>query len=187
MPRKKIISIVVLALILIGLIWVSRSREINIQKDTKEYSSLSYGISFSYNDIYHIEEKNTGNGERSRHTIILTEDTEENRLVREGKSPPREGPTAISIDIFQNLEKQSVESWIKNTSDSNYKLGDGTLVPLTLNQKDAFSYRWSGLYEGNSVVFTHKDNIVMMSVTFLTPQDQILTDFETLLATINFE
>lgn len=187
MSVKKVSSIAALLVVLIGLIWFSRTQNVSTDNSIKTYKSISYGISFLYPENYFLEEKPTGNGERSRYTITITEDTKENRLVREGKTEAREGPVSITIDVFQNLENQSAESWIKRTSYSNYKLGDGNILPITLGGKDALSYRWSGLYEGNSVVFVHKGNVIMMSVTFLSPTDPIVDIFESILETTTLE
>src|SRR3989344_7074505 len=51
----------------------------------ERYNSARFGISFFYPKGYHLEEREVGDALRYRTTIVLTEDTEENRLVREGK------------------------------------------------------------------------------------------------------
>ncbi len=187
MSPRKITSILLLLVVLVGLIWFSRTQNKSLESDKKAYKSISYGISFLYPENYFLEERPAGNGERSRFNIILTENTEENRLVREGKTPGREGPVSISVNIFQNLENQPIESWVRGMSDSNYKLGNGELLPVTIGGNNALSYRWSGLYEGNSVVLSHKGNIIMMSTTFLSPTDPIVDIFESILETTTLE
>jgi len=117
MSTKKILSIGALLIALVGLVWFSRSDTPNKTSADTFYKSIPYRLSFSYPSDYFLEEKNTGSATRSRYTITLYEDTKENRLVREGKSPGREGPVAITVDIFQNLENQSLESWVRGTSD----------------------------------------------------------------------
>lgn len=155
----------------------------------KEYVSTHHTLSFKYHDSYYLEEKEVGNGERSHHFISLTEDTEENKQVREGTAPPREGPTAITVDIFQNnLDNMNAEKWITETNNSNFKLSpDGILTKATVGGKEATSYRWSGLYEGKSVVVATPEFVYMFSVSYLTPEDVILRDFDALLATVNVQ
>ena len=148
----------------------------------KKYTDEILGISFLYPNYptsYYLEKKDLSTGERLRYTLVLIEDTEENRQLRKGKSPtPREGPTAITIDLFQNnLDKQTAIDWVKGSSDSNFKLGDQTYSSATIDQMEAVRYRWSGLYEGESVVAADEKWIYMLSVTYLTPQDRIRPDF----------
>ena len=99
-----------------------------------------------------------------------------------------EGPTAITIDIFQNdIDKQSIMDWMTGTNDSNYKLGDGAYVRTTVGDVDALVYTWSGLYEGKTTVFAHGDDIIAVSVTWLTPTDGMLADYQLLLDSFTFD
>lgn len=180
-----IITVLVIAIVTaIGAISVKKINN-NEVPAIKTYTSQKLGLSFSYPASYFVEEKNIGNGEREIYQIELTADTQENRLVREGKTPPREGPTAITITNYQNnLDNLSVEQWVKNTNDSNFKLSpDGKIENTSLIQgsHQALSYKWSGLYEGKTTVFTHSSNIIAVSVTYLTPQDPIISDYTKLL------
>lgn len=176
-------------LIAVGVFFTTIGKQITAPTTLKEYSNSEHSISFKYSDAYYLEEKEVGNGERTHHFISLTEDTEENKQVREGTAPPREGPTAITVDIFQNnLDGLSVDQWVTGTNDSNFKLSpDGTITTLTVGEKEALSYRWSGLYEGKSVVIATQEFIYMFSVSYLTQEDSILRDFDALLATVNIQ
>jgi len=152
----------------------------------KEYSSTIFGMTFKYPSYYFLEEKNTGTSQRPRTTIILTEDTEENRLVREDLSPGREGPVAITIDIHQNdIDNLSAEAWVRSSNDSNFKLSNGLLSSVTIAGRQAVSYAWSGLYEADNVVVASNDNLYSLAVTYLTPSDQIRRDFHNLLTSIS--
>lgn len=152
------------------------------------YRNEALGISFSYPTSYFMEEKQSRSGERDLYEIILTDDTPENRLVREGKAPGREGPPAISVSVYQNnLDKLSVDRWIATSGFSQFKLSpDGQISPVTISGTvAALRYRWSGLYEGQSVVFGGpRDTIVSASVTYLGVTDRIVSDFEEILKTM---
>lgn len=188
MPKNKIFSIILLLAVLSGLIYFSRSQIINENPYVgKNFVSYAYGLSFSYPKDYFLEEKETGTPQRSRHSIVITKDTKENQLIREGVSGNKEGSTAITIDIYKNHEGQSAETWVKGNSNSNYKLGDNEMQTITVSNIDAISYRWNGLYNGNSIVLRHKGNIVMMSVTFLKPSDEIVRIFESIIETLSLE
>jgi hypothetical protein len=191
MSTKKIIAIIVLLIVLIGLVVFSRSRSATpVDETLKTYSSQTLGVSFEYPAHYYLEEKNTGSPQRNRMTLVLYEDTEENREVREGTAPPREGPTAITLDFFQLVENESYTpaDWVRGISNSNYKLSpDGVITETSIAGREAVSYRWSGLYEGHSTVFMHDNNVVMASVTYITPEDEIISVFNNLMNSISLE
>ncbi len=149
----------------------------------KTYSSEE--LSFTYPALYYLEERTIADEKRSHRQIILTEDTEENRLVREGKSPGREGPVAITIDVFPNtLGKQTLMQYVTGESDSNYKLGAGKVSTITIGSQTGLEYFWSGLYEGRSFVTSNASNIYNFSVTFMNYDAPIVDDFEALLSTV---
>ena len=187
--NKKIVLYIILIACLGALAFLFRSDKaspIN-NADIKSYSNPVAGLSFTYPKKYYLEEKEVGNAERSHYVIILTEDTEENRLVREGKSPGRDGPIAITVDIYQNnLDKQTIAGWIKNTSESNYKLSDGILASTTVAGREAFSYSFDGLYLADSVVASFKDSIISFTVTYINRNDQIRNDFQSVLQSLKF-
>lgn len=140
--------------------------------EEKAYVNAAYGIAFDYTGDYDLTEREAGSAERYHYSIALTQAI---AAVPEGG----EGPTAITVDIFQNdIERQNVEDWIRNTSASNVKLGDGALTSVMVDGQEALSYSWDGLYRGDSVVLAHRDNIIMLSVTYLDPADKIRGDFE---------
>lgn len=158
--------------------------------ELKQHISSDYDISFKYPNTYFLEEKEVGNAERGHYVFILTEDTEENKNLREGKEGiPREGSLAMTIDIYQNnLDQLTTDLWIASTSDSNYKLSiDGAISTTSVGGLTAKRYRWSGLYEGKSVVIATPLFVYMFSVTSITREDVILQDFERVLASVKFE
>ncbi len=150
------------------------------------YDSEKLGVRFKYPTKYFVETKELGDGHRGHLTIILTEDTEENRLVREGKSPGREGPTAITFDFYQSPEESTPIGWMKRDGASNFKLSDGTFEKITLAGKEGVSYSWDGLYEADTVVVAHQDYIVSMVVTYISPIDEIRKDFREILGQMEF-
>src|SRR3989344_1427909 len=92
------------------------------------YSNATYGISFQYPDSYVLSERESGNGERAQHAITLMDKTAAANIPVGG-----EGPTAITIDIFQNnIDNQTVENWINNSSASNYKLSPNGTVSIVV-------------------------------------------------------
>lgn len=153
--------------------------------EIKTYDAPEYGLSFEYPAHYLLSEAELGNGERAQYHIDLIEDTPENRALKAGLSPGRDGPTAISFDIFQNdLDKTGLVAWVKGNSNSNFKLSDGTYENTEIGGVPAVFYRHSGLYEANAFVFGHDGNIIKATVTYLSPDDPIIGDFSGVLSTL---
>ncbi len=148
---------------------------------TQTYDSAQYGLRFTYPDSYVLTERDEGSGERSHHIIILMDKVAAANIPVGG-----EGPTAITIDIFGNgIDTLPVETWIKNTSASNYKQSiDGVLTPSTVGGIGGLSYTWDGLYRGESAVIAHKELMLMLSVTSLESIDTIRSDFAALLSSL---
>jgi hypothetical protein len=153
----------------------------------KQYASSQADFSFVYPAYYFLEEKSmtTPSFSNTGKILVLTEDTEENRLVREGKAPGREGPVSITIEVYDvgdittpNVSINEVaERWIKNTNSSNFHMSNGVLTDTVVGGLGAKSYSWSGLYEADSVVVFANNRIYVFTVQFIGLDDQIRTDF----------
>jgi hypothetical protein len=148
---------------------------------TKIYRSDAYGISFTYPSQYVLTEKEVGDAHRSHYAIVL---------IHEKDLPvPKnsDGPTAITIDIYQNnLDKQPLLDWLRGSNASNFKLGPGIYASTTFMGVEAVQYQWSGLYEGETTAFLHKDNVIAISVTYQSPQDPIIADYRNLFSSLQF-
>lgn len=176
---------IVLLVLVVMLVWAFRSPippahvAGTVASTTAMYSSDAYGITFQYPNSYALTEAQRGNGERALHVVTLVRKT--------GVPPPKdgEGPPTIELAFYQNnLDKLSAVAWVKNDSRSNWKLGDGTLATTTVSGVPAVFYRWSGLYEGATLAFPHKGNIVTASVTYLTPEDENIRVFQDILSSL---
>jgi hypothetical protein len=157
------------------------------QSDRLEYSSNELGISFSYPAKYFLEERTINTAERLHKTIVLIEDTPTNRELIKGEVPS-EGPTAITIDVFQNnLDKNTAKQFIEGNAFSNYKLGNGEIEEGTLGNLPAYRYFWDGLYRGESVVVANDNHIYMFSATYLEETDDIRSDLYEILDTVKIK
>ncbi len=183
MVTKKIIVIIVVVAVMLGIMKFEYDQR-ELPPSLKTYTSEVRGVSFSYPPYYFLEEKTEGDTQ----IIILTEGTEENRMVREGKSPGRDGPVAITFQFFPNLKNQTPKDWVKDSTSSNFRLSaDGKIEERIIDKKIGASYSWSGLYEAKSAAVLIKNSILMISGTYIDPTDQIISDYETILKTIHFE
>lgn len=149
---------------------------------TKTYSNSDYGISFEYPAQYVLSEGEQGNGERARYAIVLVE-PQDAQIPENG-----EGPTAITIDIYQNdLDDLTLLEWMTGTSFSNYKLGPMEHASTTVDGVEAVRYTWDGLYAGETTAFLHGGNVVAVSVTYFAPTDAKVAAYRALLDSIELQ
>jgi hypothetical protein len=178
---NKLLPIIV-AIIVVGLILVFAPVHIYRQSNSageNSYVNIRYGIEFQYPKNYILTEKEVGDAHRDHFSIVLFEDTKTARDSISGKIKDTEAPPSITIDIFQNnLDKESIFRFVTGSNDSNFKLGDGTYATTTIADVSALHYFWDGLYRGESYVLAHKNNIIMLSGTYLNAEDTIHTDFK---------
>lgn len=149
----------------------------------QKYENGAYGISFEYGSGYFLKERDAGTAERPQLAIILVEDTQENREVLEGRAPePRDGPTAISIDVYPNPDRLTAEDWVR--ADMNWTVRTSEAAPIGRGSIAGVTYSWSGLYEGKTVIVTEGTLAYVFSVTWLAPTDPILAQFDALLSSV---
>ena len=149
------------------------------------FSSDELGLSFDYPASYTLETQADGNEERSWTTLIMVETS---ILEEYEASGAMEGPPAITVQVFDNVEEYELEEWITTTSYSNYKLAtDEVLLQGEVGGEPARAYAYSGLYENNSIVVAHEGKIYMFTVSWLTQDDKNIYDFGNLLESVNFD
>ncbi len=177
MNKKQIISGIVAVGAIIALAYLYPFQR---AMTLKTYTNADLGISFSYPAAYVVEERSAPGAERIQKSVILVREADLANIPVGG-----EGPTTINFDFFQNnLDKLSAEQWATGSAPSNYKLSTGATTPLLLDGREAFTYAWDGLYHGLSSVISHGDWILMTTVTTLTAEDEILSDYVQVLKTL---
>ena len=148
------------------------------------YSSEERGLMFDYPANYTLETHEQGNEERTWTQLVLIDSELLQQAIEQGHS---EGPPAIAIQVFDNIEEYTVEEWIKGISYSNYKLAfDETLTQVMVGGEEGLAYRYSGLYETNATVVAHDSRMYLLSVDWLTPQDANIHDFDRILESVIF-
>lgn len=154
----------------------------------KTFSSEKLAFSFSYPEKYFLTEEEVNVPQRYHARLMIIEDNEGNRALLDGSGPAGELPSAIMVDIYQNdLDKQTAEQWVKNTSDSNFKLGTGNLATTTIGGLAGVIYNWSGLYEADAVVLANEKYVYMFTGTYIAREDTIRGDFAALVSSARFE
>ncbi len=154
-------------------------------EDTPEVfvTQVSRAVRFQYSTSYILTEKEVGNAERTHYVITLIKASD----AQNGDKENTEGPRAITFDFYQNKEKLTPEQWAKQSSFSNIKLSpDSKLEQIPFGGAQAVSYRWDGLYSGQSLVTTTSGDILVITVTYDGESDVRLVDYKKLLSTVEF-
>jgi hypothetical protein len=148
----------------------------------QSYESPTYGLSFAYPLGYYLKEREAPE-ERPQLSLVMVEDTQENRDVIEGRATEaREEPTAITVDVYPNPDRLPAEDWVR--ADTNWTVRTSEAAPIGRGSVTGVTYSWSGLYEGKSVVISEGMRTYVFSVTWLTPEDAILASFDQVLASV---
>ncbi len=190
MQKPTLIIIAVLALAgVAGLGYIAATQEVAPQPSNQtvpSYTSAQYGFRFAYSAGYYLREnQNVGTAERPQLSVVLVEDTQENRDVLDGKAPEgREGPTSITVDAYQNPNQLSAKAWAEQ--DTNWNIGSKQTSPVTVGGIEGVSYTWDGLYPGKSAIVTRGRYAYVVSVTWMTPEDAILQAYDSLLKSFSF-
>lgn len=149
------------------------------------YENYLYSFKFEYPANLYMKEREPNTSDKSQLSIILVDGTKENIDLIEGKpTPAREGPTGVTIEVYENDKPSAPEEWAKQ--DSNWSIGNKQLSNVMVGYEKGVSYNWSGLYEGKSVIVTQGNVTYVFSVTWMSPEDQILKDFDMILASFSF-
>lgn len=156
---------------------------IGLSPVSEEYRSDKFGLKFSYTDKYFLEERSV---DETQTSIVLIEDTEENRAVVEGRSPGREGPTSITVNIFENPATTTLREWARTEVRSNFNLSMGDVEEGMLSNKESILYVSDGLYPTVNILALHRGRIMQFTVSYLTLEDEIRKDFSKILDTIEF-
>jgi len=144
------------------------------------YTSAEGGLSFAYPLTYTLVERSDGFEDKPVRVITL--------IPKDAAVPDMsEGPILMSIIVADNTEGLPLEEWVRSKSISNFSLSaDKVLSPITVADAPALSYQHSGLYEFDAVAALRNGRVYIFSVAWLTADDQIRKDFQTLLKSVSF-
>jgi len=147
------------------------------------YAAPEYGLAFDYSPGYYLKERKEGPGNRPELVVVLVEDTQDNRDVIEGRvTEGREGPPSITIEVHPNPDRLPAHDWVR--ADTNWTVRTSEAAPVGRGQITGVTYSWDGLYSGKSVIVTKGERAYVFSVTWLTPEDRLLAEFDRILASV---
>jgi hypothetical protein len=187
---SKWLPFIILGVVIIGFgiyKYISRAPSIDAGAISTEpapdmrFTAKNYGFAYTIPGDYVQLEGEKGTPAQTHYAYIMV-NRKDVKPVQNG-----EGPRTISIDVLGNPKKLTLDQWFKTSTTSNSNLAKAPYATTTVFGKDAIVYKWSGLYEGETIAFIHKENIVMMSVTYLTPEDRNISAFKSIVASLELQ
>lgn len=186
-------GLVIVAILALGGYWLLSDQAVRVPTpetpaatpgtSLKTYSSPEYGIEFRYPSSYQLTEHDQPGSAQRRHHVVT--------LIRSQDLPPPqggEGPPSITIEMIQNdLDELTTEEWVRNSSSSNFKQSDGVLTSTDVAGQRSLTYTWDGLYRGDTTAIARPAYVYAFSVTYLTPEDALRSDFAALMQTVVFK
>lgn len=158
---------------------------VTMSSGVESYANERWALSFDYPLGYYLRERGDETPAGPQLAIVLVEDTPTNRAIVEGRATEAtDGPTAITIDAFANPARLDAAAWMEQST--NWRAAIGEPGEMRLAGTDGVTFEWDGLYRGRSVVVAREDSAYVLSVTWLTPQDPIVADFERVLQSVRF-
>lgn len=187
---KKTIPAIIIILLIIGLgAYVYREKfssgtdSVSTTTD-RIFTSDKYGFSLIIPAEYTLLEGEKGGEKRAHYSYVMLKN-------EDASNPPKNGERAptIDVDIFQNnLEELSLPTWFHTHGASNSKLtATQSYATTTLAGKEAISYHWSGLYEGETIAVEYKDNIIAFTVTYIGLDDKNIPAFKRVLGSVELK
>lgn len=169
----------------------SSDREVitNNYSSQKTYQNKEFAFSFSYPNNYILENKDIQNI-----SLYLTLwDKKDYQYMRspEGKKENHPPGRYIDVLVYPNPERLSALEWAKtsNMSGFNSVTRQGEAKNINIAGQSGISYISCGLYCGDTILFTARDNRYVFSLfaTSYEESDPILKDFETVKSTFKLE
>lgn len=187
---KKTISLISLILVLlVGWILISKNTPFNLKNATPTTENISipdYGFAFSYDNekLILVEQLEETRGDLVYRTTLFNKNEYAEFL---GSSTPREGPTAISLEVFRNPMNQTPSEWIKNHPAANFAFSvPNSLHSETIGTTEYATYEWDGLYRARAYATDKNGYLYLFTVTYLTETDQLYTQMPTLLESLSW-
>jgi hypothetical protein len=142
------------------------------------YFTEKYSLTFKYPETYSLQKVASKQKGVLELYVISSKD--------HGETPQGgEGYPSITITIYDNSKANyDIVRWLKESSDANFNLSDGTFNKATVAGKEAVFYKHDGLYNNQVVAFIHNKTIIVISGAYLNLSDPIVTDFFTVVNTV---
>ncbi|MEN9552072.1 MAG: hypothetical protein RI935_449 [Candidatus Parcubacteria bacterium] len=174
--------------LIFALIFVIKNRQINEGGETSLTAKRAVvgGVSFLYPAAYGEMMKSESNAQPGQPNIVIFENTDSAKAFFSNTATvPGEAPPTITLHVYQKTSTEDTDTFLRKASPYIFSKGAGR--PIVLNNKEALSYTWDGLYKGDSVAFTRGDTVYLFSVTYITTNDPIVKAYENIVNQLEFQ
>lgn len=194
---KKILLVLLIICFFVGVFYVllvnnfelaNQSKDLESAIQSSESTKIS-NLSFSYRtspDGYILINDQISWPENIISSISLIK-----KLDYEWSSQPGfigEGPPSITISVFKNPERLNAKAWAEaNSLASNIELIDNPTIPAEVGGVEGVYYQVLGLYLFDTYVFTHKDEVYLLSGAYHEKNDEYHQNFSDVISTVVFE
>lgn len=150
------------------------------------YSNSELGIAFDHPiglDGYVVQEiQSNDTGIGLLRTIVLIREGDVERIPEGG-----EGPPTITIQVFENRERQQPRMWADaHEQYSTINLAMGEIKEIVVGGANAIRYMADGLYVSDNIVVAHGNKTYVISGMFLDEDSSIRRDFEPFVTSVRF-
>lgn len=189
-----ILALIAVVLLVVFVVLPQRGEDTEDVEDTfASYQNEEFEFSFDYRtepDGYTlVEVEEEARGERIFALNLFDTDEYEELLKAIEEGTPREGPPSIGVEVFDMGESSNIEQWIQDNPQLS-NLGQGgspaQFDEMEVDGVEGRTYLWDGLYTGKSIALPYGENAVVLSVTYLTTEDDIRTYFDTFVDSFEF-
>ncbi len=189
MKKKHNLTVFVIILALVaGLLYMQDSARSTEPAPTvvDALKATVAGIELAYPANYGVYEKTNSPVTKTLSTVVWYENTESNKsFFTGGANAPSEPPVTMSLDVYSNPSNLSPKELLGN--DAAYMFAKSSGAPVVVGGIQGTLLEWDGLYKGKSVMVNHKGLLYVFSMTSITNEDAIISDFDLLISSIIFK
>jgi hypothetical protein len=143
------------------------------------------GVSFDYSSAFGEVVKNNNTTNKGQPNIVIFEQNEGAKAFFNGAGKVQsEAPPTITVHVYEK-GTEDTNSFLKKAAPYIHSKGEGR--PVILSGQNALSYSWDGLYKGDSVAFTRGNVVYLFSVTYITTEDILVKEYESIVNKVRFE
>src|SRR3989344_98018 len=157
-----------------------------LQDKTTTFTVEDLGLQFDYKvglTGYVLEERVSALAGTLVRTLTLFQTEDKIKGILEGG----EGPAVIAIQVFNNPQGESPETWAnENVQYSNINLKQGEISKTSIGGAPAIRYMADGLYASEIAVFTKGEYAYIITGQFIDADSDIRRDFVPFLDSIRF-
>lgn len=136
------------------------------------YSNIEYGVSFEYPSNLYLSEKEMSSSSPQFSVALV-----------ESSSDAEASPVSIFVDVYMNKGDLSAKDWI--FKETNWTTAGQSIKDVEVRGLTGVIYEYDGLYPGKAYVFTSKGRTYVLSVNWLSLDDQLIKDFDMIINSLS--